>query len=116
MSNGHKAHSEENYFHAIQNKSAKQALLFELCNCFYIQTFKSPIAGIFNWNLCLRNTKPKHYQLIKYSSVCKNIGPHGIDMQTSQQGTTINYNLRGSRKRHCLEETLPFFIPTLLKC
>lgn len=37
MSNGHKAQSEENYFHAIQ--SAKQALLFELCNCFYIQTF-----------------------------------------------------------------------------
>lgn len=39
MSNGHKAQSEENYFHAIQSKSAKQALLFELCNCFYIQTF-----------------------------------------------------------------------------
>lgn len=83
---------------------------------FIFKPFKSPIAGIFNWNLCLRNTEPKHYQLIEYSRVCKNIGPHGIDMQTSQQGTTINYNLRGSRKGRCLEETLPFFIPTLLKC
>ena len=49
-----------------------------------------------------------HYQLIEYLSVCKRMSPHGIAMNTSQHGATINCIWRGSRRGLSLEQTMPF--------
>lgn len=60
---------------------------------------------------CIRDPpKPKgylHYQLIEYLSVCMKMSPHGIALNTSQHGTTINCILRGGRRGLCLEQTCP---------